>query len=69
MLEQCYHQNVLFVIRKIKIYERTKNEKNGKKNKQKTLGLLIVFVVHLLKIQKFMQTWNTDYIYKSGLHR
>ena len=33
--------------------------------------LLIVLVVHLLKtrIEKFMQTCNTDYIYKSDLDK
>ena len=44
-----------------------KMKKIYQKNLQKHLGLLILFVVHLLRIQKLMQTRNTDYIYKNGL--
>ena len=44
-----------------------KMKKIAQKDQNRPLGLLIVFVVHLLRIQKFMQTWNTDYIYKNGL--
>ena len=39
-------------------------KKNIKKAPQK-IGLLILFVVHL--VRKFTKIWNTDYIYKNGL--